>query len=49
LGIRITGARAIWKKYGKKQNNSLHNYWISAQRKEKIYGIANVAGSEEAT
>jgi hypothetical protein len=49
LGIRITGARAIWKKNGKKQDNSLHNYWISAQRKEKIYGIANVAGSEEAT
>jgi len=47
--MRITEARTIWKKNGKKQDNSLHNYWISAQRKEKIYGIANVAGSEETT
>jgi hypothetical protein len=45
--MRLTGAREIKKKNGKKQCKSFHNYWISAQRKEKIYSIANVAGSEE--
>jgi hypothetical protein len=47
--MRIKGARAIKKKNGKKRYKSFHNYWISAQRKEKIYGIANVAGSDETT